>query len=151
MSASTTPVEKLAPAGRIWQTGLLAGGVAAIGNLIVYFIAQALGVNFNFITPPAGTTAPPFALAVVMASLIGVLLATLVFWLMPRLTQRPITIYRIVAVVALVLSFAQPFSLNMGMIPGAGPVGIETIIALNLMHLVAGVSAIYFLTTRARA
>jgi lysylphosphatidylglycerol synthetase-like protein (DUF2156 family) len=149
MSVATQSDERLAPAGRIWQTGLLAAAVAAVINLVIYFIAQAAGVNFNFMPPEM--PAPPFAMAVIFATFVGVLLGTLVFSLMPRFSQRPVSTFRIVAIVALVLSFAQPFLLTTGMMPTAGPVGIGTVLVLELMHLVAGAAAIYFLTTRGRA
>jgi hypothetical protein len=70
---------------------------------------------------------------------------------MPRFSQWPISTFRIVAIIALVLSFAQPLLLTSGMMPTAAPVGIGTILVLELMHIVAGVAAIYLLTTRGRA
>jgi hypothetical protein len=139
--------EQLAAPGKIWITGLIAAVVATIGNLILYFITNALGVSFN-IAPP-GVPAPPFAIAVISATFIGVLLGTLVFSLMPRFTKRPITNFRTVAIIALVLSFIQPLFLLTGAM-GPAP-SIATILVLEVMHIVAGVSAIYFLTTRARA
>ena len=149
MSVSSGSVERLAPAGRIWQAGLLAAVIAAVINVVLYLIAQAAGVNFNFM--PADMPAPPFAFAVIFATFVGVLLGTLGFTLMPRFSQRPISTFRIVAIVALVLSFAQPLLLTSGMMPTAAPVGIGTILVLELMHIVAGVAAIYLLTSRGRA
>jgi hypothetical protein len=149
MSASTTTVERLAPAGRIWQTGLLAAAIAAVANLIIYFIAQALGVNFNFM--PAEMPSPPFPVAIIGATFVFTLIGTLILTLLPRFSQRPISTFRIVAIIALVLSFAQPFFLTSGMMPTAGPVGMNTVVSLLLMHLVSGIIAIYLLTTRTRA
>jgi hypothetical protein len=140
-------VERIAPTGKVWQTGLLAVVVAAVLNLIVYVIASALGVTFN-ITPPE-MPAPPFALAVIFATAVGVLLGTLLFWQMPRFSKKPVTTWRMVAIIALVLSLIQPLILLTG---AMGPAAsISTVIVLEIMHLIAGGVAIYLLTTRARA
>lgn len=149
MTAVST--EKLAPAGRIWTAGLVAGAIAGAANLAVYFIASALGVPFN-IAPP-GLPAPPFPLMVVLISMVGALLGTGVLLLMPRFSQRPISTWRIVAIVALVLSFLQPLLLVSGMSGMGGMVqaGWNTILALETMHIVAGIVAIVILTRRAAA
>lgn len=149
MSTQTAPIEQIAPAGKVWQTGLLAVIIASVANLIVYAVAAALGVEFN-VAPP-DVPAPPFALAVVFATAFGILAGTFVFTLMPRFTQRPISTFRIVAIVALVLSFAQPLLPYMGAMPTAGEVTLSTVLVLEIMHVIAGVAAIYLLTTRARA
>ncbi len=146
MNSATT--ETLAPAGRIWMTGLLAGVIAGIANLVIYFIANALGVAFN-IAPP-DLPAPPFPLMVVLISIVFILIGTFVLTLMPRFSQRPISTWRTVAIVALVLSFLQPLLLLTGM-GGMPTAGLNTVIVLEIMHLVAGIVAIYLLVTRARA
>lgn len=146
---SSSASEQIAAPSKVWQTGLIAVAVAAVLNLIVYFVANALGISFN-ITPPS-MPAPPFPFLVTFATVVGVLLGTLVFQLLPRVTRRPISTFRIVAIVALVLSFAQPLLLTTGAMQLSEPVQTSTILVLEIMHLVAGVAAIYFLTTRARA
>ncbi len=148
MSISTQP-EVLAPARQIWQVGILAAVVAAILNAIVYLIASALGVTFAFFPPEIPT--PPFLLVAVGATVVGVLAGTFVYTLMPRFSKRPISTFRTVAIVVLVLSFAQPLLLLTGLFPVPEPVGIGTILALEIMHIVAGVACIGLLTTRARA
>jgi hypothetical protein len=140
-------VEQIAPTGKVWQTGLLAVVVAAVLNLIVYLVAAALNVPFN-ITPP-GMPAPPFAMAVIFATAIGILLGTLLFQVMPRFSKKPVSTWRMVAIIALVLSFAQPLLLMTGAMGPAAP--ISTVVVLELMHLIAGVVTIYLLTTRAQA
>jgi hypothetical protein len=147
MSTSALPAERLAPAGRVWMNGLIAGIIAAVANLVVYFIASALGVTFNIMPPDM--PAPPFALAVAFSSILFILIGTFVLTLMPRFSQRPISTWRTVAIVALVLSLAQPLALLTGMM--GPPPAISTIIVMEIMHVVAGVIAIYWLTTRARA
>ncbi|MDX1990775.1 MAG: DUF6069 family protein [bacterium] len=149
MSVNTVPQERIAAPAKVWQTGLLAAVIASVANVVVYLIASALGIEFN-ITPP-DVPAPPFVLVVIFATTIGILLGTFVFTLMPRFSQRPISTFRIVAIVALVLSFAQPFMLTTGMIPTSEPVAISTVLTLEVMHVIAGAVVIYLLTTRARA
>ncbi|MBC8098794.1 MAG: hypothetical protein H7Y11_05085 [Armatimonadetes bacterium] len=145
---NTTMQEQIAAPGKVWQIGLLAAAIASVGNLIVYAIASALGVTFN-ITPP-NIPAPPFAMAVVFATVFGVLAGTLLFTLMPRFSQRPVTTWRIIAIVVLVLSLAQPLLL-LGTFMTPEPAAIGTVLALELMHIVAGVVTIVLLTSRARA
>lgn len=150
MSTGTQPItEQVALTGRVWQTGLLAAVIASVVNLVIYFVASSLGISFDFM--PANMPAPPFALAVIFATFIGVLAGTLVFSLMPRFTKRPVSVFRTVAIVALVLSFAQPLMLTTGIIPVGQPVTAGLIVALLIMHLVAGVITIWLLTTRVRA
>lgn len=145
MNVST---ESIAALGRVWQTGLLAASAASAANLVIYFITSALGVSFDFM--PEGMPAPPFFMAVIFATFVGVLAGTLLFSLMPRFSRRPVSTFRTVAIIALVLSFAQPLMLLTGILPGPS-VGINTVLVLEIMHVVAGVIAIWLLTTRARA
>lgn len=147
MATAALNTETLAPAGRVWTTGLIAGIVAGIANLVIYFIASALGVPFN-ISPP-DMPAPPFPLMVVIVSILFILIGTFVLTLMPRFTKRPISTWRTVAIVALLLSLLQPLGLLTGMMGPPPP--ISTIISMEIMHIVAGVIAIYFLTTRTHA
>jgi hypothetical protein len=147
MATAALKTETLAPAGRVWTTGLIAGIVAGVANLVIYFIASALGVFFN-ITPPE-VPAPPFPLIVVIISIVFILIGTFVLTLMPRFSKRPISTWRTVAIVALVLSLAQPLMLLTGMM--GPPASWNTVISLEIMHIVAGIIAIYFLTTRTHA
>lgn len=146
---TTGTQEQLAAPGKVWQTGLIAAGIASVINLVIYFIADAAGVSFTFFPPEI--PAPPFALAVVFATVAGILAGTFVLTLLPRFTPYPIRSFRVIAIVVLFLSFAQPFLLNSGLFPTPEPVGTDTILVLELMHVVAGVAAIALLTTRARA
>ena len=67
----------------------------------------------------------------------------MVFAVVALLSRRPIRTFRIVAAVALVLSFATPLT-----IPGAP---LSMILTLELMHVVAAVLITGTLTTLARA
>lgn len=150
-SSSGAPIERIASPGKVWTTGLIAAVLSSIGNLLVWFIsAQAFNVPYNL--QMAGMqNSPPFPFLVVTATFIGVLGGTLLFSLLPRVTKRPITVFRIVAIVVLLISFAQPALLLTSFSPMVGPVETSTVIALEIMHVVAGVITIGLLTTRARA
>ncbi len=124
----------------LWATPL-AAVAAAVGNEVVYFVASALGpMPQDFVVQGSG----PITLApVVLSSLIGAAGAAVIFAVVVLLSRRPIWTFRIVAVVALVLSFVTPLT-----IPGAP---LSLIMTLELMHVVAAVIITGVLTTLARA
>jgi hypothetical protein len=112
--------------------GLLAGLVASVANLIVFFVAQALGAPF--LVPMGGPGAPtlplPFA-AVVATSTIPGLGAAVLYWALGRFTGgRATTIFVAVAVAFGLLSLVGPLTL---------PIDLFTRLSLALMHIVAGV------------
>lgn len=116
-----------------------AGGSAAI-NALIYLIGGAFGAfpSDVFVQPGQTLTIVP----VIMASIIGALGGTAAFAALARFTRRPITLFRIIAAVVLVLSFVSPFG-----IPGA-PVAM--IVALELMHIVSAAVVVWALTTLTR-
>ena len=124
----------------LWATPL-AAVAAAVGNAVVYFVASALGaMPQDFVVQGSG----PITLGpVVLSSLIGAAGAAVIFAVVVLLSRRPIWTFRIVAVVALVLSFVTPLT-----IPGAP---LSLILTLELMHVVAAVIITGVLTTLARA
>ena len=133
------PAERIDYRRLLWVAPL-AAAVAAIANLALYFIADALGAFPDGILLPNGQTMGPAP--VISTSVIGVIAAAIVFAVLGRFSARPIRLFRIVALVALVLSFASPFG-----IAGAGAAYIGTLL---LMHVVAALAAIGFFTTLAR-
>jgi hypothetical protein len=111
----------------LWATPL-AAVAAAVGNAVVYFVASALGaMPQDFVVQGSGP----------------ITLAPVIFAVVVLLSRRPIWTFRIVAVVALVLSFVTPLT-----IPGAP---LSLILTLELMHVVAAVIITGVLTTLARA
>jgi hypothetical protein len=143
MSVMTnTPAVETVSMRKIWLTGLLAAAISAVANAIIFFVAAATGLlDTNFVMQPLGQTMTVFP--VIISSFVGVLVGTAVFAALAKFTSRPISIFRIVAIVALVLSLAQPL-----LIQGAP---VSFLLTLEVMHIVAGVIAIYLLTTRTRA
>jgi len=127
--------------GKIWWVTLVAAGVAAVINAIIFIIGDALGAFPKTVLLPSNNE--PLSLgAVIFISIVGVIAGGIVFAVIGRFSRRPIRLFTIVALVFLVLSFSSPFS-----IPNA-PAGY--IIALLLMHVVAGLATIGLLTTLAR-
>ena len=127
--------------GKIWWVTLVAAGVAAVINAIIFIIGDALGAFPKTVLLPSNNE--PLSLgAVIFISIVGVIAGGIVFAVIGRFSRRPIRLFTIVALVFLVLSFGSPFS-----VPNA-PAGY--IIALLLMHVVAGLAIIGLLTTLAR-
>jgi hypothetical protein len=124
--------------GRLWWASLLAGLVAAAANVVIYLIASAAGAIPQTVLIP-GMNLPVTAVPVILNSFVPAILAGALLALLNRLARRPIRLFRIIAVVLLLLSFLNPFT-----IPGA-PVAM--ILALNFMHIVAAAIIVGVLTT----
>jgi hypothetical protein len=94
------------------------------------------------------------AVAVFAATAIQVTLGVGVFALMGKVSRRPISTFRIVAIVVLLLSLFQPILAGLGLFapPVSGNVSFTPaiVISMMLMHVVAGVFTIWVLTTQAR-
>lgn len=127
--------------GKLAWVAPLTALVASIGNLIIYALARAGGALPDSVVMPMNGQPLPAA-AVVLSTVAGVAGATAVYALLGRFTRRPITIFRIVAAIVLVLSLASPFG-----IAGAGGAYVAVLLA---MHFVTAVVAVGLLTTRAR-
>lgn len=124
-------------AGSIWRTGLVAAGVAAIANTLVYWLARGLGVSFAMPFTPDGEPAVLPLVMVIGASIVGAVAATVACLVFTRFHERGMGLFRIVGALFLLLSFAGPLS--------SGADG-ATQFALLLMHIVAGVSIIVLLS-----
>ncbi len=141
-SASLARTDRVATNRLLW-VGPLSGVVAAVANVIVFVICQSL-LSIPFMVPMGSPDAPPTPLpifAVVMASIIPALGATVLYALLGRFTSRPTLIFLIIAVVFLVVSFWGPLGL---------PIDGATQLALNAMHVVAGVAIAGMLVTLGR-
>lgn len=129
--------------GRIVLVGLLAAVAAAVSNALVYFAASGLGViPQGFVIRMTSGEMPLTVSLVAITSVVGAVGAAAVFAVVGLFARRPVRLFRIVAAVALVLSFAMPLT-----IPGAPA---ATILSLEVMHIVAAVVIVGLLTTLAR-
>jgi hypothetical protein len=111
----------------IWLAGIAGTIVAAVLNALVAFAALALGVNREQDFQALNGPGPAMTFTV-----IGLLAATFVFWLIAQRAARPLETFRKVAVVVLLISFLPDLLLLTQ--PGAG---VADVLTLMLMHVVA--------------
>ncbi len=127
-------IEKIAAKKLLWAAPL-AGAIAAGINSILFLIGSAIGLVDESVLVP-GMNTPITIGPVIMSSFIPSLVAGLVLGVMNYFLNKPFKVFRIVALVLLILSFANPF---MG-IPGI-PLGMG--IWLNVMHVVVAGTVVY--------
>tara|TARA_R110002072_G_scaffold281228_1_gene443682 strand:- start:272 stop:676 length:405 start_codon:yes stop_codon:yes gene_type:complete len=111
----------------ILKAGAIAGGIAAVINAVLFFISQTAGIITDtiFVQPDTPLTIVP----VLVSSIMPLLLASAVYFLIAKYTEKGYRNFSILAVVLLVFSFGGPFSIPEVTIPYA--------LVLNVMHLVA--------------
>lgn len=127
--------------GRLIARGTAAGALALAANLLVYFLAPAL-FNFSLAIPVMGPGSPIMPLPVgmvVLAAVIPTIGATILLAVLNRFTTRAVTIFRIIAVAFLLLSFAAPFSL---------PVPVLVRATLASMHVITAAAVVILLTAQ---
>lgn len=125
--------------GRLVPVGLLAALMAAIANAVVYLVAAAAGAMPQdiVVNGQGPITLPVVATMSAQGAVVGAVVYAIVGWF----ARRPVRIFRVIAVVALVLSFVMPFTIS-----GAP---ISMILALELMHVVTAAVVVGLLTTMA--
>ena len=135
-TTSNAKLSKKAFTGRVSRAGLLAAILSAAANALVLSVASAF---FGSIAVPPGQ---PLTLGpVVVASAVGAVGAAIALAVMSRLVRRPIRVFRIIAVVVLLLSFL-PIVLQGVAGPSAG--------TLILMHVVSAAIVVGLLTSPTR-
>lgn len=135
----TVPAEQIDLRRLVW-VGPLVVAAAVLATVLVRALALAIfEISDDF--EPLASVGPT-----IVSTVVASLAAIGVFALVARRSQRPITTYRRVAVVALALSFIG-FTTLRGT-DGVGAAGIGTLIA---MHLVAFAVCVGLLTTLTRA
>lgn len=127
---SATPSQK---GGRIVRAGLAATVAAIIGNVIVFYIGNALTSGGLTMLDPAGSgrQIPAFVAAPIIFTAVGLIGATIVFAIVKRFSANPVRVFTIVSLIALALSyltFLSPIEL-------APP----TAVTFGIMHVVAAV------------
>ncbi len=127
--------------GRIWWVGLLAIGASVVANLLVRTMLYAL---FELPAEFPPLQAGAIALLTVLYTFVGVV----VFAIVARFARRPITAFRLIATVALILSLVP--NLFLARNPDAGPFPggeAQAFMALLVFHLVTFISVVGMLTT----
>jgi Family of unknown function (DUF6069) len=133
--------------GILWRwllpVALLAALLAVVANILVYFATSGLGfIPQSVLLPSPSGEAPLTANLVATTSVMGTVGATIVFAIIGLFARRPVRLFRIVAAVALMLSFVMPAT-----VPDV-PVAMR--LSLALMHVVAWAVIVGLLTTLAR-
>lgn len=118
------------------MAGLMAAGTATVVNTILFFIFHAAGILVNtiFIQPNQPLTVVP----IIISSIVPTLIATLVFFLLERYTKNGWKIFKIIALVLMIITFVNPFM-------GIQGVTVGYAIVLDLMHIVVVGSLLYFI------
>ena len=138
---SSAPATERVAYSRLLWVGPLAIVAAVVANLIVRTVAvAALRPDPRFM--PLSLVMP------IVFTTIGVLGATIVYAVVGRFSRRPVTLFRRIALVTLVVSLIPDFLLLGGGMPGAS---IATVAPLIVMHVVAWAIAVRLLTTLARS
>ena len=140
-STRLTPRERVAACKLMW-VGPLTIVVVALVNLVVRTLAVSFfGVASSFVylqTP-----------VVIGSTVVFLMLALLAFVLVGRVSRHPVRIFRIVAGVALLVSFLNPLLLLAGWwIPAAG-MNLHIFWTMIIMHTVSALIAVSLLTTLA--
>lgn len=129
---------------RLPLVALLAALLAAAANILLYLAASGLGFMPRdvLVSTPGGEQ--PLGLTPVAASSVaGAIGAALVFAMIGLFSRRPVRLFRVVAAVVLVLSFAMPLTIS-----GAP---LAMLLSLEAMHVVVWAVAVGLLTTLARS
>jgi hypothetical protein len=123
---------------RLLWAGPLTAALAGVANVIVREIAVVLGTipSDLFILQELG---------VFMSTFIQVMLGAAVFALIIKFARQPVRTFRIVAVVALLLSLTNPIMAANGMMPIGVTISTTTMLSMMVMHIVAGAIVIYLL------
>lgn len=115
--------------GLALKTGLKAGIVAAILNLIVFEIAHVL-LRMSFLVPQgtSGRMASISAVMVILACMVPGIVGAVLFWILVKLTRHGVRIFSVIAYLFLGGSFYGVFSQVQYTAEG---------VVLSLMHLIA--------------
>jgi len=143
VSTSTcfAPRERFAACKLMW-VGPLTIVVGALANLVVCRLATSffgVAVSFVYLQPSV----------VIATTIVFLLLALLSFVLVGRVSGHPVRVFRIVAGVALLVSFLNPLLLLAGWWLPAPGMNLHIFWTMIVMHIVSALIAVSLLTTLA--
>lgn len=140
-SAQPADVERV-DWGRLPVAALAAAAAAAVACALLFVLESAVGIIDSSVSLPSMIGTGPVSIAsVAVAAAVYSVLAAIAFAVI-GLIRRPIRVFWIVSVVALLLSLALPFT-----VPGPPP-GMR--VGLALMHVATWAANVGILTTLAR-
>lgn len=123
--------------GKIMKAAAIAGLISVAINAILYYASKSAGI----ITMDALANGQPITIIhVIISSLLTSIVAGLVYGLINRFATNPLKTFTIIGLVLLVLTFANPFSIQ--------NISAGMIVVLNIMHVVV-FAAVYYLFKRA--
>ena len=135
------PNEKVVGLSRLWWVGLLVIVVATVVNIVLALGATALFASLATFSPLGAGTIGLF-------TVVGALGAVIVFAWLGRFAQRPIHLFRIVAIAVLVLSLIPDILLLVQPVfPSTTMAGVA---ALMFLHIVTAAICFSMLTTLGR-
>ncbi len=116
----------------VLKTGGITAVIAAVANLVVWFVGGLFG-----------TMVFPFV-AVILSTIVFVVLGSLVYWVLTRVAgARAARLFTIIGILFMVLYAYGPIgAMSNETMPGMGLFNTPTVIAAEIMHLIAGVLAI---------
>lgn len=128
--------------GSVLKAGIIGGITAAGFNVIVLLLAGVFGIALNVMAgpPPNQQAMALTAPAVILLSILPALIGAVLYFVLTRITAKAATIFTIIAVVIVLLSLLPVFG---------QPLSTAGMIALVLMHFIAGGVVTYWLTRRA--
>ena len=140
-SAQPADVERV-DWGRLPVAAVAAAAAAAVACALLFVLESALGIIDSSVSLPSMIGTGPVSIAsVAVTAAVYSVLAAIAFAVI-GLIRRPIRVFWIVSVVALLLSLALPFT-----VPGPPP-GMR--VGLALMHVATWAANVGILTTLAR-
>ncbi len=127
---------------QIITAGLMAGGVSAIINAILFYIFQTANVFVDtiHIQPNTPLTIVPIIISSILPSLIG----SIVFYFIQKYSANGFKIFRIISIVLVALSLISPFT-------NIPDVTFGYAMALNLMHILVAGDLLSFIGKKVKA
>lgn len=127
---------------QIITAGLMAGGVSAIINAILFYIFHTANVLVDsiHIQPNTPLTVTPLIISSILPSLIG----SIVFYFIQKYSANGFKIFRIISIVLVSLSLISPFT----NIPN---VTFGYAMVLNVMHVLVAADLLFFIGKKVKA
>ena len=116
--------------------GTMAAGVAVVINAILFYAFHGAGILADdiFVQPNQPLTIVP----IIMSSIVPILIAAILFFLLEKYTSNGLKIFNIVATILFVIFLIMPFT-------GIKGVTISYALVLELMHLVVFLPLMFFI------
>ena len=120
---------------QIIKTGLIAAGVSAAINIVLFYIFHAAGIITDAIEIEPGK--PLTAFPLIFSSLIPSIVASILLFLLLKYTKKGFKIFTIITIVLSLIFFMNPFV-------GIKGVTVGYALALDLMHIPVAAALWFF-------